>query len=178
VRARLIEILREKSYRRRPVVLASGRESNFYVDGRQTTLNAEGAWLVGNLVLEALRPEVRGVGGLVVGADPVAAATAAVSFHRGRPVHAFLVRKELKKHGTGRWVEGRENLPDGTPVCVVEDTCTTGGSLLLAVDRCEAEGLQVVQCLTLVDREEGAAEALAARGLTLDVLVRRAELEG
>lgn len=178
MRARLIEILREKSYRRRPVVLASGRESNFYVDGRQTTLNAEGAWLVGNLVLEALRPEVRGVGGLVVGADPVAAATAAVSFHRGRPVHAFLVRKELKKHGTGRWVEGRENLPDGTPVCVVEDTCTTGGSLLLAVDRCEAEGLQVVQCLTLVDREEGAAEALAARGLTLDVLVRRAELEG
>lgn len=178
MRARLLEILREKSYRRRPVILASGRESSFYVDGRQTTLNAEGAWLVGNLVFEALRPEVRGVGGLVVGADPVAAATAAVSFHRGRPVHAFLVRKELKTHGTARWVEGRENLPDGTPVCVVEDTCTTGGSLLLAVDRCEAEGLQVVQCLTLVDREEGAAEALAARGLTLDVLFRRAELEG
>ena len=178
MRARLVELLREKSYRRRRVVLASGRESDFYVDGRQTTLNAEGAWLVGNLVFEALHPDVRGVGGLVVGADPIAAATAAVSFHRGRPVHAFLVRKEAKSHGTGRQVEGRENLPDGTAVCVVEDTCTTGGSMLQAVDRCEAEGLRVVQCLTLVDREEGAAEAIAARGLKLDVLVRRTELEG
>ncbi len=178
MRDRLIELLKEKSYRRRKVILASGRESDFYVDGRQTTLNAEGAWLIGNLVWERLRPEVRGIGGLVVGADPVAASVAAVSFHRGRSVHAFLVRKELKAHGTSRWVEGRENLPDGTPVCVVEDTCTTGGSLLRAVERCEAEGLRVVQCLTLVDREEGAAEALAARGHTLEVLVRRSELEG
>lgn len=178
MRARLIEILKERSYRRRKVVLASGRESDFYVDGKQTTLNAEGAWLVGNLVFGALRPEVAGVGGLVIGADPIAGAVAAVSWHRGRPVHAFLVRKEPKGHGTGVFVEGRGNLPDGTAVCVVEDTVTTGGSLLKAVDRCEAEGLRVVQCLAIVDREEGAAEALAARGLTLDVLVRRRELEG
>lgn len=177
MRERLVALLRELSYRRQRVVLASGRESDFYVDGRQTTLNAEGAWLVGNLVFDALRPDVRGVGGLVVGADPVAAATAAVSWHRGRPVHAFLVRKEAKGHGMARFVEGRGNLPDGTPVCVVEDTTTTGGSLLRAVDRCEAEGLRVVQCLTLVDREEGAREALAERGLSLEVLVRRAELE-
>lgn len=177
-RARLVELLREKSYRRRRVVLASGRESDFYVDGKQTTLHAEGAWLVGNLVMDALRPEVVGVGGLVIGADPVAAAVAAVSWSRGRPVHGFLVRKEPKGHGTARYVEGRENLPDGSPVCVVEDTVTTGGSLLIAVDRCEAEGLRVVQCLALVDREEGAAEALAARGLLLESLVRRAELEG
>lgn len=177
MRERLVQLLRELSYRRTRVVLASGRESDFYVDGRQTTLNSEGAWLIGNLVFEALKPEVRGVGGMVVGADPIAAAVAAVSFHRGRPVHAFLVRKEPKQHGTGRTVEGRASLPDGTPVCVVEDTTTTGGSLLKAVDRCEAEGLRVVQCLTLVDREEGAREALAERGLTLDVLVRRHELE-
>lgn len=177
-RERLIALLKEKSYRRRRVVLASGRESDFYVDGKQTTLHAEGAWLVGNLVLDALRPEVRGIGGLVIGADPIAAAVAAVSWSRGRPVHAFLVRKEAKGHGTARFVEGRENLPDGTPVCVVEDTVTTGGSLLKAVDRCEAEGLRVVQCLAIVDREEGAVEALAERGLTLQSLVRRAELEG
>lgn len=178
MRARLVELLRERSYRRRRVILASGRESDFYIDGKQTTLHAEGAWLVGNLVFDHLRPEVRGIGGLVIGADPIASATAAVSFHRGRPVHAFLVRKDAKGHGTARFVEGRENLPDGTPVCVVEDTVTTGGSLLRAVDRCEAEGLRVVQCLTIVDREEGGAEALAERGLTLDVLVRRSELEG
>jgi orotate phosphoribosyltransferase len=176
MRVRLIELLRQLSYREMPVTLASGRESNFYVDARQTTLNAEGAWLIGNLLLDRLRPEVGGVGGLVVGADPIAASVAAVSFFRGRPVHAFLVRKEAKGHGTGRFVEGRENLPDGTQVCVVEDTTTTGGSLLRAVDRCEAEGLRVVQCLTLVDREEGASEALAARGFALDILVHRSEL--
>lgn len=178
MRQRLIEILKARSYRRQKVILASGRESDFYVDGKQTTLNAEGAWLVGNLVWEALLPEVVGIGGLVVGADPISAAVAAVSFHRGRPVHAFLVRKEPKKHGTGQWLEGRGNLPDGSPVCIVEDTCTTGGSMLQAVDKAEAEGLRVVQCLTIVDREEGAAEAIAARGLTLTSLVRRRELEG
>jgi orotate phosphoribosyltransferase len=177
-RSRLVELLRTLSYRRMRVVLASGRESDFYVDGRQTTLNSEGAWLIGNLVLDALRPEVVGVGGLVVGADPIAASVAVAGWSRGRPVQAFLVRKESKGHGIPRFVEGRASLPDGSPVCVVEDTCTTGASLLKAVDRCEAEGLRVVQCLTIVDREEGAAEALAARGLTLDVLVRRAELEG
>jgi orotate phosphoribosyltransferase len=178
MRDRLIALLKQKSYRKRRVVLASGRESDFYVDGKQTTLNAEGAWLVGNLVWEALHPDVVGVGGLVIGADPIAAAVAAVSYHRGRAVHAFLVRKEPKGHGTQRYVEGRENLPDGSAVCIVEDTCTTGGSLLQAVDRAEAEGLRVVQCLTIVDREEGAADALAARGLTLTALVKRSELEG
>ena len=107
----------------------------------------------------------------------VAAATAAVSFHRGRPVHAFLVRKEAKGHGTAKYVEGRNSLPDGSAVCVVEDTTTTGGSLLQAVDRATAEGLRVVQCLTIVDREEGAAAAIAARGLPFTSLIRRSELE-
>lgn len=176
MRDRLIEILREHSVRWGRFTLASGRESDFYVDGKQTTLHAEGAWLVANLVFERLRPEVVGVGGLTLGADPIAASVAAISFSRGRPVHAFIVRKEAKGHGTGRFVEGRRNLPDGAAVCIVEDTTTTGGSLLAAVDRAEAEGLRVVQCLTIVDREEGAAEALSARGLVLDALVRRRDL--
>lgn len=177
MRERLIAVLKERSYRRMRVTLASGRESDFYVDGKQTTLHAEGAWLIGNLILDALAPDVVGVGGLTMGADPIDAAVAAVSFHRNRPVHAFIVRKEAKGHGTLVWVEGRGNLPDGAPVCIVEDTCTTGGSLLKAVDRAEADGLRVVQCLTIVDREEGAAEALAERGFLLHTLVRRSELE-
>ncbi|MED5370351.1 MAG: orotate phosphoribosyltransferase [Myxococcota bacterium] len=177
MRERLITLLKELSYERKRVVLASGLESDFYVDGRQTTLNAEGSWLIGNLVHEALKPEVVGIGGLVVGADPISAATAAVSFHRGRPVQAFLVRKEPKGHGMKRHIEGRRNLPDGSPVCIVEDTCTTGGSMLRAIDIAEAEGLRVVQCLTIVDRNEGAVERLAAAGHTLQVLVHRHELE-
>lgn len=178
MRDRLIALLKERSYQRRRVVLASGRESDFYVDGKQTALHAEGAWLIGNLLWERMAPEVEGVGGLTLGADPIAASVAAVSFSRGRPIHAFIVRKEAKGHGTGSWIEGRRNLPDGSRVCIVEDTTTTGASLLKAVDRAEAEGLKVVQCFTIVDREEGAAEALKARGYQLEALVRRAELEG
>lgn len=177
-RSRLVEILRDLSVEHRKVILASGRESNFYVDGRQTTLNAEGAWLVGNLVWEALAPEVQGVGGLAVGADPISAATAAVSFHRGRPVQAFIVRKKAKDHGIPRHVEGRASLPNGSKVCIVEDTCTSGGSLIRAVKLCEAEGLQVVQALTIVDRQEGAAERVKAEtGLELISLIARSELE-
>ncbi len=177
MRTRLVELLREKSYRRMRVVLASGRESDFYVDARQTTLNAEGSWILGTLIHQALDPSVVGVGGLTMGADPMAAAVATVSWAAGRPVHAFIVRKEPKGHGTQTWVEGRANLPSGSRVAMVEDTTTTGGSLLKAIDRVESEGLRVVQCFTLVDREEGATEALAARGFTLHVLVRRSELE-
>lgn len=177
MRARLVELLREKSYRRMKVTLASGRESNFYVDARQTTLNAEGSFLIGSLIHEALKPEVVAVGGLTMGADPIASAVSTVSVVRGRPVHAFIVRKEPKGHGLQRWVEGRANLPDGSPVAMVEDTCTTGGSLLKAIDRAESEGLRVVQVFTVVDRDEGAVEALAERGFTLEILVRRAELE-
>lgn len=177
MRERLIELLREKSYRRMRVVLASGRESDFYVDARQTTLHAEGSWIIGSLIHARLAPGVVGVGGLTMGADPIATAVATVSWPTGRPVHAFIVRKEPKGHGTQTWVEGRANLPPGSPVAIVEDTTTTGGSLLKAVDRAEADGLRVVQCFTVVDREEGAAEALAARGFVLEALVRRTELE-
>ena len=177
MRERLVELLREKSYRRAKVVLASGRESDFYVDARQTTLHAEGSYLVGKLILERLKPEVVGIGGLTMGADPIVSAVATVSFPAGRPVHAFIVRKEPKGHGTQTWVEGRANLPNGSIVAIVEDTCTTGGSMLKAVDRAEAEGLRVVQCITVVDREEGAEAALRERGLVLETLVTRTELE-
>lgn len=174
----LVGLMKRLSYRRRPVILASGRTSDFYVDARETTLNARGAELVGRLMLDALDPRVQGVGGLVTGADPIAGAIAATSSLRGRPVHGFMVRKEPKTHGTGRRIEGRGNLPDGSLVCVIEDTVTTGASLLLAVDACVKEGLVVVQCMTLVDREEGGAEAIfAATGLHLTVIVRRHELE-
>lgn len=178
LRGRLIALLKERSYQRRRVVLSSGRESDFYVDGKQTTLHAEGAFLIGSLIVDRLHPEVAGVGGLTLGADPIASAAAALSWVKGRPVHAFLVRKEPKSHGTTSTIEGRRNLPDGTPVCIVEDTSTTGASMWKAIERAQAEGLRVVQCVTVVDREEGAREFLAERGFTLESLVRRAELEG
>jgi orotate phosphoribosyltransferase len=188
-RARLLELLRALSFERRKVVLASGRESDFYIDCKRTALTAEGHVLVGRLLLEKVRriaPPVRAVGGLTLGADPIASAVATASFleverwrgggQDGTPpdtVDAFIVRKEPKGHGTGQWIEGRKTIPDGSRVVVIEDVVTTGGSALKAIERCRAEALVPVACLALVDRLEGGREAIEAQGVPLDALFTR-----
>ncbi|WP_242396208.1 orotate phosphoribosyltransferase [Anaeromyxobacter oryzisoli] len=175
-RARLLELLRTLSFERRKVILASGKESDFYVDCKRTTLTAEGHVLVGRLLLErvrAIRPLVRGIGGLTLGADPIASAVALTSFLEGEPVDAFVVRKEPKGHGTGQWVEGRRTIPDGARVIVIEDVVTTGGSALKAIERCRVEKLVPVACLALVDRLEGGREAIEAQGVPLQALFTR-----
>ena len=175
-RARLLELLRTLSFERRKVVLASGKESDFYVDCKRTALTAEGHVLVGRLLFEkvrAVRPLVRGVGGLTLGADPIASAIALTSFLAGEPVDAFIVRKEPKGHGTGQWIEGRKTIPDGSRVAVLEDVVTTGGSALKAIERCRAEKLEVVRCFALVDRMEGGRQAIEATGVPLDALFTR-----
>lgn len=175
---RLVALLKDRSVRFGSFVLASGRTSDLYVDARQTTLHAEGARLVAEGILALLRPEVVAVGGLTLGADPVACSVAALSTLGGRPIHAFLVRKEAKAHGAGNAIEGLGNVPPGAPVAVLEDTSTTGGSLLQAIDAVVAADRRVVQVITVVDREEGATEALADRGYPLQALVRRSDLVG
>jgi orotate phosphoribosyltransferase len=175
-RARLLELLRTLSFERRKVVLASGKESDFYVDCKRTALTAEGHVLVGRLLLEKvrkIRPLVRGVGGLTLGADPIASAIALTSFLEGAAVDAFIVRKEPKGHGTGQWIEGRKTIPDGSRVVVIEDVVTTGGSALKAIERCRAEALVPVACVALVDRLEGGREAIEAQGVPLDALFTR-----
>ena len=173
----LVTLLKEHSVRWGHFTLASGRESDFYVDVRQTSLHPAGAWLLGNLILDRLRDDVVAVGGLTMGADPIAAAVATVSHHRQRPVFAFLIRKEAKGHGVERFVVGMGNLQAGDRVAIIEDTTTSGQSLLKAVNRATDAGLEVVQCLTVVDREEGAAQTIAAAGYTLETLTTRTELE-
>jgi len=175
-RARLLELLRTLSFERRKVVLASGKESDFYVDCKRTALTAEGHVLVGRLLFERvrrIRPLVRGVGGLTLGADPIASAVALTSFLENEPVDAFIVRKEPKGHGTGQWIEGRKTIPDGSRVVVIEDVVTTGGSALKAIERCRAEKLDPVLCVALVDRLEGGREAIEATGVPLDPLFTR-----
>ncbi len=176
-RQRLIAILAERSVQHGTFTLASGATSNVYVDVRQTTLNAEGAMHVAHLVLGRLAPGIAAVGGPTLGADPIACSAAALSRSvLGRDVHAFLIRKEAKGHGTGRFVEGLSSIPEGAPVCVVEDTTTSGGSLLRAVERAREAGLNVAQCLTIVERGEGATERLRNAGLTLESIVTWPEL--
>jgi orotate phosphoribosyltransferase len=175
-RARLLELLRGLSFERRKVLLASGRESDFYVDCKRTTLTAEGHALVGRLLFDRVRkvqPLPRGVGGLTLGADPIASGIALTSFVEGEPVDSFIVRKEPKGHGTGQWIEGRKTIPDGSRVVVIEDVVTTGGSALKAIERCRAEKLEPVLCLALVDRLEGGREAIEATGVPLEALFTR-----
>ncbi len=177
-RERLSQIIREKSYENRNVTLASGRKSTFYFDGKQTALHPEGAYLVGRALWAAIREsgvEVKGVGGLTLGADPLATAASIASFTDGRPVPAFIVRKEPKGHGTGQWVEGRKNLEPGAKLVILEDVVTTGGSALKAVDRVREEGFDVELVVAVVDREEGGREAIEAAGLRLVSLFRKSE---
>jgi len=175
-RLRLLELLRQLSFERRQVILASGKESDFYIDCKRTALTAEGHVLIGRCLLAEVllvQPLVRAVGGLTLGADPIASAIALTSFLQGQPIDAFIVRKEPKGHGTGQWIEGRKTVPDGSRVIVLEDVVTTGGSALKAIERCRAEQLVVVACLALVDRLEGGREAIEATGVPLRTLFTR-----
>ena len=173
---RLIEILKERSVRTGHFTLASGKTSDLYVDARQTTLSPEGATVLAKLILEHLHPDAVGIGGPVTGADPITGAVITHSWQQGRPLHGFMVRKEAKGHGAGNQVEGRFGLPDGANVTMIEDTVTTGGSLLKAIKAVEAAGLEVVQVLCVVDRSEGAAHIFSDAGYTLEALVTRADI--
>lgn len=164
-RSRLLDLLRELAFQEREVVLSSGKRSSFYIDCKQVSLHAEGHFLVGQLFRAAIAeaaPEARAVGGLTLGADPLVSATALVSFMAGQPLHGFLVRKEAKGHGTGKWLEGWGNLRPDMPVVILEDVVTTGASTLRAVERARDAGLRVVHVVALVDREEGGREAVEA----------------
>ena len=177
-RERLLELLTRLAYEKRRVTLSSGRESDFYIDTKQASLTAEGHYLVGRLVLARLRetfPAAQAVGGMTMGADPIASATSLTSYLWGAPLPAFYVRKEPKGHGTNQWLEGKKALPAGAPVAVVEDVVTTGGSTLKAVERIRSEGFTVEGVIALVDRQEGGREAVEATGLRLESLFVRSD---
>lgn len=181
-RARLRDLLLSKSVKTGSFTLASGRQSDLYVDCRVTTLDAEGAVLVGRLLLElfdtlsARLPVAPGcIGGLTLGADPLALATAIASALRGGPlVQAFTVRKEAKEHGRGRRIEG--NFNPALPVVVVDDVITTGESTLKAIQAVENEGGQVAFVLVLVDREEGGRENIESKGYPVASVFTRGQL--
>ena len=176
-RLRLLDLLAQRSAKRGTFTLASGRQSDLYIDCRLTTMHPEGLSLIGPLGLHAIgergwHPDA--VGGLTLGADPVSYAIAYASQLAGIPTRAFTVRKEAKTHGTGKLIEGAY-LP-GDRVVVIEDVITTGGSALRAVEVIRAAGGIVVGVLAVVDREEGGREAIAAAGVDVETLVRATEI--
>ena len=173
----LRRVLLERSVQRGDFVLASGRRSSYYIDCRRTTMSAEGMVLIGRLGWEAIqragwRPSA--VGGLTLGADPVAYAIAATSFNSGNPVNAFTVRKHVKEHGTGRLIEG--NFSPGDAVVVVEDVITTGESASRAISAVEHAGGRVLGIFGVVDREEGGRRSLEAQGRAVVTLTTAGEL--
>jgi len=181
LRGRLLDLLKKKAYTRGKVILTSGKESDFYIDCRPVTLHPEGAHLIGKLLFDLLQssPEaIHGVGGMTMGADPIATAVSLTSYLEGKPISAFVVRKEPKKHGRGLWIEGISNLPEGAAVAIVEDVVTTGGTTMKAIERAKEEGLRVIRVLALVDREEGGRENLEKLGYKLESLFTRQDFLG
>lgn len=170
--ARLLEILRRESYVPGRVRLASGRESDFYIDVRKSVFLAEAAALIGEILWE--RVEAHGldaVGGMAVGAIPLVDAVLQASLRRRRPVEGFFVRKAAKGHGLQKRIEGR--FAKGYRVAILEDVVTSGESSLGAADSVEAEGGKVALVLALVDRLEGGAEAITARGYAFESVFTR-----
>lgn len=168
-----------RSVRRGEFKLVSGRTSSVYVDGKLTTLAADAMPLIGRLFLDKMeergwRP--RAIGGLSLGADPIVTAVARESLERGPGIDAFLVRKEAKKHGTEKFIEGLEQA-EGLPVVIVDDVCTTGGSTADAIARAQEAGMRILGALCLVDREAGAQQMLKERfGCDFDWIFRLSEL--
>lgn len=176
-RDRLCRLLQDRSLKKGDFVLSGGGRSNFYIDARVTTMSGLGQLLIGRCGLDAL--DAAGwtpscVGGLTLGADPVAYALAHAAVREGRELDAFTVRKEAKSHGTGRRIEG--GFRRGAEVVVVEDVVTTGDSALHAVQVVEEGGGRVVGILTVVDREESGRDRLERAGYPLVALFTASEL--
>ena len=163
MKERLVELIYEKSfkYSEEPVFkLVSGRVSNYYVNCKTVTLHPEGMYVIGNIIFEMIRNlPVAGIGGLTLGADPIADAVAYTSYLKGKPLEAFVVRKNAKSHGTMQWIEG--NLKPGDKVVIVDDVITTGKSTIEAINRAREAGLSIVKVIALVDRQEGGYEEVA-----------------
>jgi orotate phosphoribosyltransferase len=174
-RTRLIELIKLRSFQEGPEFkLASGKTSTFYFNMKPTMLDSEGAYLVASLILDQLEgTDADLIGGLEMGAVPIAASVAAVAFTQGRKLPAFFVRKQAKEHGTQSLVEGlaKGESMAGKKVVVVEDVTTTGGSALKAAEALKTAGAEIVRVITIVDRLDGASEAFAAAGLKFEPLL-------
>jgi orotate phosphoribosyltransferase len=175
--ARLLELLRTRAFERRRVVLASGRESDFFIDCKQAVLSAEGHALVGEVMLERLAKLARceAVAGVELGGCPLASAVAVTSFLRGKPLDAVYVRKDAKEHGSRRLLEGNSRLAPGAPIALLEDVITTGGSTIKAAAKLRDAGYEVVGVVALVDRSEGGRDALRSEGIAVESIFTRSD---
>ncbi|MEQ9619096.1 MAG: orotate phosphoribosyltransferase [Deltaproteobacteria bacterium] len=175
-RERLNTILRQNSILRGKFTLASGKESDYYIDARLTTLHPEGVYLIGEILLGEIKKYsgINAVGGPTMGADPIVGSLLCASHLNDYPLRGFLVRKREKSHGTGKLIEG--NLKSGDKAAIVEDVVTTGGSVLKAIDAVREMGAEVSKVMVIVDREEGADRKFSDMGIDFYSIFKISEL--
>ncbi len=178
---RLLELLSERGFRRGNFVLSSGKESDFFIDCKPAVLSAEGHVLVGQALLKQIRNVVgpiSAVAGVELGGCPLASAVACASWADGGPLDAVYIRKSTKEHGTRKMLEGADHLGPHAKLVIVEDTVTTGGSTLRAVQAVRTAGFEVAAVIAVVDRLEGGAEAIRDVGLSFSTLYDRTDFMG
>ena len=178
MKERLGEIIIERSFKYSedpPFTLASGRKSNYYFNCKPTTLDPEGMNLIGAIVFDVLKDtNVTAAGGLTLGADPIANAVSVISYQKGKPIKSFIVRKDVKDHGTKSAIEG--NVRPGEKVAIIDDVITTGASTITAIDQARKEGLNVELVITLIDREEGGKENILQHVDNIKTILTRTEI--
>lgn len=175
---KLLHLITEKAFRYsyKPVFkLVSGKMSNYYFNCKAITLSPEGMNLIANIIFRSIKSlHIHGIGGLTLGADPIAYAVAFLSYKKKKPIEAFVVRKTPKAHGTMQWIEG--NVKSGDRVVIVDDVITTGKSTIEAIKRAKESGLKIMKVITLIDRQEGGREAVGALGYELTSIITKKEV--
>lgn len=177
----LANLIKELAYENRKVILASGKESDFYVDLRTITLHPKGLYLTSQLLFDLIKekfPEVKAIGGPTLGADPIVAGISLISEQKNRPLYAFIIRKEPKKHGLSKMIEGEKNLALGFPVVIVEDVVTSGSSSFKAYTIAKEAGLNVLGVVAILDREEGAKDFFEQHNITFFSLLKKRDILG
>jgi orotate phosphoribosyltransferase len=171
----LFKELKNNAFFKEKITLSSGKESNYYIDGRLVTLSSKGAYLCAQVIIEMIKGEdISAVGGPTLGADPIVGAIACLSYLEKNPLNTFIVRKVPKPHGKMRHIEGPQ-LKNGSRVILIDDVATTGKSILEAIDLLRSDGIKVDKAIVIVDRQEGAADNLAKQGCSLIPIFKAAD---
>ena len=167
-KAQLLEILKKEAFFKGKFILSSGKESSFYMDARLVTLSAPGAYLTGKILLDMARHEhVDAIGGPTLGADPMVGAIASLSYQEGKPVRTFIIRKTPKAHGKGQQIEG-PLLKEGSSVVIIDDVATTGKAFLESIEVLQKMNVTIKKAICIIDRGEGAREALAKHQVPME----------
>ncbi len=175
LKERLKKIIKEKAVVYKEVKLSSGKKSNYYIDGKLITLSPEGIYLVSKIIFEMIKDQnIDAIGGLTIGADPIVSGVSLISFIEKKPIYAFIVRSSQKEHGMGKLIEG--NIQKNWNVAIVDDVVTTGSSLLKSIEAVESYGAKIKKVICIVDRKEGASQAIEKKGYKLDAIFTKDEL--